>query len=140
MSLKLRILRSLTRLFIILVSLTMSLFSEKVRISDICICDLMPNLIKESWKDSILHVPLCVSVGLDSIDELKVPLLNLFTSVVRQSWKGFFVLAGRGASWGGHSNSIFWPKVVSSVINGIKKNEQKALALKRKRFCFWLAS
>ena len=85
MSLKLRILRSLTRLFIILVSLTMSLFSEKVRISDICICDLMPNLIKESWKDSILHVPLCVSVGLDSIDELKVPLLNLFTSVVRQS-------------------------------------------------------
>ena len=37
------------------------------------------------------------------------------------------MLAGRGASWGGHSNSIFWPKVVSSVINGIKKNEQKAL-------------
>ena len=29
--------------------------------------------------------PLCVSVGLDSIDELKVPLLNLFTSAVRQS-------------------------------------------------------
>ena len=46
------------------------------------------------------------------------------------------MLAVRGASWGGHSNSIFWPKVVSSVINGIKKNEQKSLALERKGSAF----
>ena len=49
MTLKLRILRSLTRLFIILVSLTMSLFSEKTLISNRCISGLMPNLIKKSW-------------------------------------------------------------------------------------------
>ena len=49
MTLKLRILRSLTRLFIILVSLTRSLFSEKMFISYRCIYSLMPNLIKKSW-------------------------------------------------------------------------------------------
>ena len=49
MTLKLRILRSLTRLFMILVSLTRSLFSEKMLISNICIHGLMPNLIKKSW-------------------------------------------------------------------------------------------
>ena len=49
MTLKLRILRSLTRLFIILVSLTMSLFSEKMLISNRCISGFMPNLIKKSW-------------------------------------------------------------------------------------------
>ena len=49
MTLKLRILRSLTRLFIILVSLTRSLFSEKMLISNRCISGLMPNLIKKSW-------------------------------------------------------------------------------------------
>ena len=63
----------------------MTLFSEKNLISNRYISGLMPNLIKKSWTVSSLHVPLCVSVGLDSIDELKVPLLNLFTSVVRQS-------------------------------------------------------
>ena len=42
-----RILRSFTRLFIILVSLMMSLFSEKMLISNECISDLMFNLIKK---------------------------------------------------------------------------------------------
>ena len=49
MTLKLRILRSLRRLFIILVSLTRSLFSEKMLISNRCISGLLPNLIKKSW-------------------------------------------------------------------------------------------
>ena len=49
MALKLRILRSLTRFFIILVSLMRSLFSEKMLISYRCISGLMPNLIKKSW-------------------------------------------------------------------------------------------
>ena len=39
-------------LFIILVSLTMTLFSEKVLISNRCISSLMSNLIKKSWTDS----------------------------------------------------------------------------------------
>ena len=56
MTLKLRILRSLTMLFIILVSLTRSLFSEKMIISNRCISGLMPNLIKKSWTISTLWV------------------------------------------------------------------------------------
>jgi hypothetical protein len=36
-------------LFIILVSLTMAWFSEKMLIFNICRCGLMPNLIKKSW-------------------------------------------------------------------------------------------
>ena len=42
----------MSALFIILVSLTMTLFSEKLLISNRCISGLMPNLIKKSWKDS----------------------------------------------------------------------------------------
>ena len=56
MTLKLRILRSLTRLFIILVSLTRSLFSENMLISNRCISGLMPNLIKKSWTVSNIDI------------------------------------------------------------------------------------
>ena len=58
MALKIKILRSLTRLFIILVSLTRTLFSEKVLISHRCISGLMSNLIKKSWTVSKLHDPM----------------------------------------------------------------------------------
>ena len=49
MTLKVPILQSLTRLFIILVSLRMSLFSDKMLIFNGCISGLMSNLIKKSW-------------------------------------------------------------------------------------------
>ena len=39
----------------ILVNLTRSLFSEKMLISNKCICGLMSNLIKKSWTVSRLH-------------------------------------------------------------------------------------
>ena len=58
MTLKLRILRSLTRLFIILVSLTRSLFSDKMAVSNRCISGLMPNLINKSWKVSSTYLAL----------------------------------------------------------------------------------
>ena len=45
----------MSALFIILVSLTMTLFSEKVHISNRCISGLMLNLIKKSWTDSIAN-------------------------------------------------------------------------------------
>ena len=54
MTLKVRILQSLTRLFIILVSLMMSLFSEKMLIFNRCISGSMSNLIEKSWKVSNL--------------------------------------------------------------------------------------
>ena len=50
MTLKVRILQSLTRLFIILVSLMMSLFNEKMPIFNRCISGSMSNLIEKSWK------------------------------------------------------------------------------------------
>ena len=70
MTLKLRILRSFTRLFIILISLTRSLFSEKMLISNRCISGLMFNLIKKSWTVSILQLTLCNVICLiDRSDE-----------------------------------------------------------------------
>ena len=56
MTLKVQILQTLRRLFIILVSMTMTLFSEKVLISNKCIGGLMSNLIKKSWTDSSCEV------------------------------------------------------------------------------------
>ena len=56
MTLKLRILRSLTRLFIILVS---HYLVKKMCISNRCIGGLMSNLIKKSWTDSNM-APLCL--------------------------------------------------------------------------------
>ena len=55
MTLKVRILQSLTRLFIILVSLMMSLFSEKMLIFNRCISGSMSNLIEKSWKVSSFY-------------------------------------------------------------------------------------
>ena len=55
MTLTLRILRSLTRQIIILLSLPRSLFSEKMLISNVSISGLMSNLIKKSQKVSILY-------------------------------------------------------------------------------------
>ena len=55
MTLKVRILRCSRRLFIILVSLTMTWFSEKMLTSTRCIHGFMSNLIKKSWTDSISH-------------------------------------------------------------------------------------
>ena len=52
MTLKVRILRCSRRLFIILVSLTMTWFSEKMLISTRCIHGFMSILIKKSWTES----------------------------------------------------------------------------------------
>ena len=52
MTLKVRLLRCSRRLFIILASLRMTWFSEKMLISSWCIHGFMSNLIKKSWTDS----------------------------------------------------------------------------------------
>ena len=54
MTLKIRILQCSWRLFVILASLTVTLFSEKLPISNICICGFMPNSIKKSVTVSTL--------------------------------------------------------------------------------------
>ena len=46
----------MSALFIILVGLTKTLFSDKMLISHRCIRGLMPNLIKKSWTVSIVYV------------------------------------------------------------------------------------
>ena len=52
----------MSALFIILVSLTMTLFSDKMLISHRCICCLMPNLIKKSWTVSTLVLSIACSL------------------------------------------------------------------------------
>ena len=51
----------MSALFIILVSLMMTLFSEKVLISNRYISGLMSNLIKKSWTDSIHQLQIAIS-------------------------------------------------------------------------------
>ena len=51
----------LSALFIIMVGLTMALFSEKVLISHKCLRGLMPNLIKKSWMVSNTHLQIAVN-------------------------------------------------------------------------------
>ena len=55
-------------LFIILVSLTMTIFSEKVLISYRCISGLMSNLIKKSWTDSNMYVVVGAPAALGKSD------------------------------------------------------------------------
>ena len=55
MTLKVQILQTLRRLFIILVGLTMTWFSEKMLILNIFRRGLMPNLINKSWTVSMLY-------------------------------------------------------------------------------------
>ena len=63
MTLKLRDLRSLTRLIIILVSLMRSLFSEKILIFNRCRRGLMPNLIKKFWMLSINYLSIILATN-----------------------------------------------------------------------------
>ena len=86
MTLKLRILRSLMRLFIILVSLTRWLFSEEMFIFNRCISGLMSNLIKKSWTVSTskrLHF--AYRLGLDLV-EYKTKCNQKLV------WKEFFLI------------------------------------------------
>ena len=51
----------MSALFIILVSLTITWYSEKIPISNRCIRGLMPNLFKKSWTVFIAHALECTS-------------------------------------------------------------------------------
>ena len=89
MTLKLRILRSLTRLFIILVSLTKSLFSEKMLISNRCICGLMSNLIKKSWTVSNMRTIHSTFIHTFFIQNTTLPLETVAAAIwISTFWKG----------------------------------------------------
>jgi hypothetical protein len=86
---KLRILRSLTRLFITLVSLTRSLFSEKMFISNRCIIGLMPNFIKNLGRSLLNNLPdnnvqltKTITIAAGSHQSLKVPTCKILHYVV----------------------------------------------------------
>ena len=68
MTLKIRILRCSRRLFKILVSLTVALFSEKMLTSTRCIHGFMSNTIKKSWTVSNLHLLHCTDTLLWSLE------------------------------------------------------------------------
>ena len=63
MTLKIRILNYAKRLFIILVGLTVTLFSEKMLISSTGICGFMPNSIKKSVTVSTCEAKSLVKTG-----------------------------------------------------------------------------
>ena len=113
MTLKVRNLRCQRRLFIILVSLKMAWFSEKMLISTRCIHGFMSNLIKKSWTDSTIHLKsaqgndLVPSFGdlsrSEEFSEIKVPsFVFLFFFIGRQkqffSWRFFFFIYNLHAS------------------------------------------
>ena len=83
MTLKLRILRSLTWLFIILVSLMRSLFCEKMLISNRCISGLMSNLIKKSWTVSNLHAYLKWEItGIAGIHAIPIIFMCILKGII----------------------------------------------------------
>ena len=86
MTLKVRILRCSRRLFIILVCLTKTWFSEKRLISTRCIHGFMSNLIKKSWTDSkqeLFHNEFCfIFIQLIRLDPC--PLINEIMDLVKR--------------------------------------------------------
>ena len=92
MTLKLRILRSLTRLFIILVSLTRSLSSEKMLNSNRCISGLMPNLIKKSWTATIVSVYLFLVKFLFELYKVSLACMMIFNEFFRTRYKNEQIL------------------------------------------------
>ena len=58
--LKVQILGTLSRSFIILVDLTMKWFSEKMLIFNVCRHGLIPNFIKKYWTVSTFHTSQCL--------------------------------------------------------------------------------
>ena len=75
--------QSLTRLFVILVSLMMSLFSEKMLIFNRCISGLMSNLIEKSWTVSIATA-CCLKISSLVFNSTQILLISV-TSVVEFS-------------------------------------------------------
>ena len=90
MTLKLRILRSLTRLFIILVSLMRSSFSEKMLVSNRCISGLMSNLIKKSWTVSSVRSP-CMQSSQFRNSLVQVMCNADWNSLGKSKWHRFVV-------------------------------------------------
>ena len=79
----------MSALFIILVGLTMTLFSDKMFISHRCLRSLMPNLIKKSWTVSNLYVYVPYSIVRNK-HRLRLLLLQIFSSFT-------FILFGKFA-------------------------------------------
>ena len=77
-TLKVQILQSLRRLFIIIVGLTMTWFSEKMLISNICICirGLMPNLIKNDLPYIIISNRFIVELNINNDIYIRILFRN----------------------------------------------------------------
>ena len=78
----------MSALFIILVGLTITWYSEKIPISNRCIRGLMPNLIKKSWTVSIAH-------GLECTSELR----SIYVQWCTFSLDFSFVITNYGCVW-----------------------------------------
>ena len=91
MTLKIRILRCSRRSFILLVSVTLTLFSEKMLISYSCIHGFMPNLHKKSWMVSnIAGAGLVARAAFVAITFIMGDLWCTRTISLHLSRRGFF--------------------------------------------------
>ena len=114
MTLKVRILRCSRRLFIILVSLTMTWFSEKMLISTRCIHGFMSNLIKKSWTDSSTQTVYGILTQLFFMDVSWEPVQHVLRKLRLCSLKAFcseIIMA-----------KYFYDLKVFSIMNHLKKN------------------
>ena len=106
MTLKVQILQTLRRLFIVLVGLKMTWFSEKMLIFNICRRGLMRNLIKKSWTVSTFD-------GL-SLIWFSWSLFSADSSVVVNPWEQFGTIPESLLDSRPGSAFTFWGFVVSS--------------------------
>ena len=74
----------MSALFIILVSLTMTLFSGKMLLSNTCICGFIPNSHKKSWTVSTTYFVICNAF--DNNTSMYVPLGLSTTVIIQKQW------------------------------------------------------
>ena len=105
MTLNVQILQTLRRLFIILVGLTMTWFSEKMLIFNICRHGLMSNLIKKSWTVSnwrmypIHYEVQCTYITITNNHSLWYLILRSTQEYLEKSVFPYWEMAGGGLVW-----------------------------------------
>ena len=121
-------------MFIILVSLMMTLLSEKVLISDRCISGLMSNLIKKSWTDSNLAWPIMQIDNVDIFSFLSVIsliraafLIRILFTFLKNLAFIYFILNWKSRWWQ-------WWKVAYNMTRLFPEHSTLGLV---KSICFW---
>ena len=104
----------MSALFIILVSLRMTIFSEKVLISTRYISGLVPNLIKKSWTDSSQELLLWICWSKFRLDDIDLPAADL-ENRNKLAYQNFFFLETHNTE---RKFSVKFPFLLSAWLSG----------------------